>query len=437
MRLESALLNSRAGVASHGQAISVLSDNISNAETTGFKASRTEFSDLFSNFTGSKDSAVVKDGNGSRVTAVRPIFSNGEIITTNRALDAAIAGNGFFITGNQNTVANLSASTPGIQYTRAGNFQLDAEGFLITNTGRYVYTVDPAIPPVEGQAPALTRVNLTTAGVGATPTTIAQLQGNLSAQAEVKAVPAGPIPTFNDLNEQATAVQNIEVYDSLGEKRDVTLAFFKTANNTWTVNAYTDGANLNGGTAGTPTLIGTTNLAFEQDGTIAAANQAAAAINATPAWAGGAAAGAFAINLGTYNQFASPSVLSSFTQNGIGAGQINSYNFDADGRIFAQMSNGQNLVLGQLQVATFRNIDGLSRIGGNSFEATTNTGAINVGNPGAGTGGTLRGGALERSTTDLSNSFVDLVTIQRGYQANSQMLSAANELLQQTISMIR
>jgi flagellar hook protein FlgE len=439
MRLESALFNSREGISSHGQAITVLSDNISNGETTGFKAARTEFADLFANFSGSKDSSVITEGNGSRVTAVRPIFNNGDIIDTGRQLDVAIGGGGFFITGTNATVANASTTTSGLQYTRAGNFQLDSEGYLVTADGRYVYGVDPnAAAPAAGQSPTLTRINLANAGVGATATTAATLTGNLSATSENKTVPAAnSLTTFRDLAAAASVVHTIEVYDSLGQKRDVTLAFFKTASNAWTVNAYTDGSNITNGTAGQPVQIGSTTMTFGADGVIAEANRATTQMTANAAWAGGAAAGAFTINFGGYTQYATQSVQSSRVQNGIGSGQITSYNVSADGKILAQMSNGQTLTLAQLQTATFTNVDGLTRVGSSSFEATANAGTAVFGSPGSGARGILRGGALERSTTDMSNAFVDLVTIQRGYQANSQMLTAANELLQQTISMIR
>jgi flagellar hook protein FlgE len=438
MRLESAMFNSRSGIDVHGRAITVISDNISNGETTGFKAGRAEFGDLYASFSGIKDGGVISTGTGAKVSTVRPIFSNGDIIDTGRNLDLAIGGNGFFVTGTAQTVANASAASTGLQYTRAGNFQLDSEGYLVTSDGRYVYGIDPANPPAEGANPNLTRVQMTSAGVGATPTTAATLSGNLTSSAEIKADPgAAAFGSFNELAGAASVIQNMEVYDSLGQPHDVTLAFFRTENGRWTAKAYADGGDTTGGTAGQPRLIGSVNLTFNTDGTIDEANQAGSVINATAPWTGGAAPGAFTINLASYTQYATQSTQSSSVQNGVGAGQITSYSFDKDGKIFAQMSNGQILVLSQLQTATFQNIDGLTRVGGNSFEATGTTGAVAFGNPASGARGIIRGGALERSTTDMSNSFVDLVTIQRGYQANSQMMTAANELLQQTIAMIR
>jgi flagellar hook protein FlgE len=408
----------------------VLSDNISNSNTTAYKTARAEFSDIFASFTGIKDDGVIQGGNGAKISSVRSIFNSGEADFTARSLDVAIEGNGFFITGD------ATGSAASLSYTRAGNFQLDKEGYLVTGDGKYVLGTAGSTTTEAGATPTLTRLNLATIQNGATATTAIVLGGNLSSTLPIK-TPAAAYPSMAALGQAASHIENIESYDSLGTRRDVTLAFFKTGAGVWTVNAYAEGSQV-GGTAGVPVQIGSvTGLTFGPDGLLAAANKANAKLTATPAWSDGAAAGNFTIDLSQYTQYASGSALSSKTQNGAGVGQIKDYEIDKTGKVMASLSNGSFVQVGTLQMANFVNIDGMQRIGSNSFQPGVTAGAATIGTPGSRGLGITRGSSLERSTTDLSAEFVNLVVFQRGYQANSQLLSAANELIQQTLGLIR
>lgn len=430
MRIESALNASREGITSHGQAIAVLSDNIANSNTTAYKTARAEFSDIYASYTGIKDDGVVTDGNGAKIAAVRTIFNSGEAEFTGRSLDVAIEGNGFFITGDADGSLGSRA------YTRAGNFKLDVEGYLVTSDGKYVLATAGSATPADGTAPTLTRLNLASFQTSAVATTELTLGGNVSSTFPA-ATPQATYPSFAGLRAGASHVETMEVVDSLGTERPLTLGFFKTAPNTWTVNAYADGADV-GGTAGVPVQVGSvTGITFGADGSIAPANQAAAKLVATPAWAGGAAAGNIAINFGQYTQYAAPSSMIFKTKNGSTVGEVQDYEIDKSGRIIATLTNGSVAQIGTIQLATFVNVDGLQRIGNNSYIAGTESGAVRVGVPGSKGSGVTRGASLERSTTDLSGEFVNLVVYQRGYQANSQILNAANEILQQTIGLIR
>ena len=429
MRIESAINASREGINTQGQAIAVISDNISNSNTTAYKESRAEFSDIYASFTGAKDDGPIQDGSGSKISGVRSIFTSSTAEFTGRSLDMAIEGNGFFITGD------ATASSGSLQYTRAGNFQLDKEGYLTTAGGQYVLGTTGTTTTAAGASPTLSRINLTSVQTGATATSKVGLSGNLSSTLPTVAAP-GTFATMNALGQAASHIESIQVYDSLGTAKNLTLGYFKTAANTWTVNAYAEGSTV-GGAAGSAVQVGTSTITFGTDGKIPTASQAAAKLTATPAWANGAAAGNFTIDLSQYTQFASGSALSGNTQDGSGVGQVKSYELQKDGKILAGLSNGAFAQVGTVQLANFTNVDGLQRIGSNSYQATAASGKITIGAPGTSGLGDSKGSALEQSSTDLSSEFVNLVVFQRGYQANSKALNAAMDIISQTLGLIR
>lgn len=421
MRLESALYSSRSGIDAHGLAIGVVGDNIANVSTTGFKAARAEFQDLMSEGADGRASRAGPEvGNGTNVPVVRPIQIAGGIDPTGRDLDAAINGNGFFVVGG--TQAPL--------LTRDGAFSLDPQGFLITNTGQRVLGFAPG-------ADQLTELNLRTANtlLGAASTT-ASVSGNLPAEAATTAAPANPA-SFAALSQAASYQTTLNVYDSLGAAHPIVLSFFRTAANTWTAQAHTDGAQIQGGTAGAPTQLGANaTLTFTPNGTIDLANQAAASLTITPTFANGSAAGNITINLADFVQFAEPGNTSSITVNGTPAGQIVSYDIRPDGTIEGVLSSGFTANLGRLALGTVPSVDGLQRVGDNDFAQTTRSGAPIIARPGTGGVGEIAGKALELSTTDISREFTNLVLIQRGYEANSKILNSTSDMIRQTIQLL-
>jgi len=217
----------------------------------------------------------------------------------------------------------------------------------------------------------------------------------------------------------------------------VNVALFKTGVNQWTARAYVDGGDV-GGTAGVPTQVGgDAQLKFGADGVIAAADKAGASITANPAYGNGAAAGNFTIDLSSFTQYAAPSQLMSVDQNGKGSGQIKSYEIAKNGDLYALLDSGDRSFIGSLVLATFPNESALDRSGSGTFITSTNSGTPTIQKAGLGPSGTIEGAALERSTVDISSQFIDLILYQRGYQANSQTLSATNDLLRDTIQLIR
>ena len=420
MRVESALNCGREGITAHGQAISVIGDNIANTNTAGFKTSRAEFSDLLAEGQDGRQSETLPmGGSGSTLSEVRVIFEAGVIESTGRTLDAGIDGGGFFIVGDP--------ADP--KYSRAGNFSIDSEGLLVNSDGE----------PVLGLAPGgseLAALNMYGVNAGGAATTQASVIGNLNAADNITTVPTNP-QSFREIGETATYGNTVGVYDSLGQRHEVTVQYYKTGANTWVVQAYVDGGEV-GGTAGVPVQLGqNTTLTFDSSGAITADNQAAAVLAAQPAWSNGAAAGSFNLNFGGFTQFASPSTLSNVTQDGTGVGSISGYEIMTDGQVVAKYDTGTTLLIGTIQLADFTNKDGLVRAGSTAFRATEDAGTRTTGNPGIGTLGKLQGGALERSTVDISTQFVDMILFQRGYQANSQTINAANQLIRDTIQLVR
>ena len=419
MRLESALTASREGLISHGSAISVIGDNVANTSTVGYKKSRTEFESMLSQ-AGAGD--FEPSGGGSAVQKVRSIFSPGILEQTGRSLDAGVAGEGFFVLGS-----TTNQTTPSF-YTRAGNFSMTSEGILTSNDGK----------PVLGYAGtatsgALSTLNLRKVATASTPTSSASIVGNLDVRAEGKASAPSETPaSFNELAANSTTTQTVEVYDSLGNKQTIALYFTKLQETgKWKVQAFVDGG-TNGGTAGVPKQIGSSELTFDSNGVMTAGGTFTAQTTFT-----GAAQSNIAFDISQMTQYAANSAQSGAVVDGIASGQIKSYEIRKNGAIIASLDNGSFAQVGTLALASFNNIDALQRSGANQFTYTGSADAVITAAPQTQGLGEVEGGSLERSSVDIATEFTDLVVLQRGYQGNSQVLNATSQLLQQTLQLIR
>ncbi len=421
MRLESALLASREGITSHGQAISVVGDNIANANTTGFKASRAEFDDLMAESPNDRGAEVVSGaGDGVGIGAIRTMYEGGLVEPTGRQLDVAIQGTGFFLVGDK--------AAP--QFTRAGALQISKDGLLVNSGGL------PILGYQGTDQATLGSINMYDVKTTGAATSAVKIFGNLGSSGPTVTVPQNPA-TFRELNQNATFSTSHAVYDSLGAQHDFQVSYFKTGVGTWTVQAHVD-AKETGGTPGQPLLLGQATLTFDGQGAIPAASQANAVINANNlAWANGSAPGNFTIDLSPFTQYGNNSQLANTTQNGQAAGSVMSYEFDDDGGVFAVLDSGARAQIGSIPLGTVRNLDGLVRSGSSTFEKGATAGETSIGRAASGSFGKISGRSLERSTVDISQQFVDLVVFQRGYQANSNALSAANELIQGTLGLLR
>ncbi len=420
MRLESALRTGREGIIAHGQAISVLGDNISNANTPAFKRQRAEFVDILGERINDRNSELTAGiGDGVAIGAVRLNFETGSALPTGRELDVALSGRGFFMVGD--------VEKPNL--TRLGNFQISEEGFLETVDGAQVLGYS-GIDLVE-----LGPINMARFNIEPLPTTVVELFANVNAGAPARPPPQNPAD-FKAISGAAAFASTLNIYDAAGERHDVQLFYFKTGQNEWTAQAYVNGEEV-GQAPDTPVLLGQVNLAFNNFGQIPVENQPQARIAINPAWANGAQPTEVIIDLANINQYAGGSRVTSVTQDGRGNGDSVSFTIEDNGKIFGILSTGERIQAGTLAIGLVNNVDGLERLGGSMFGVTEVSGAIEAGLAQVGGRGTTIGQALEGSNVDLPEQFTEMIVIQRGYQANSQVLSAASDLLKNTIQMIR
>ncbi len=422
------LFSARSGISSHGTAIAVIGDNISNASTIGYKNSVAQFADLVAG--GQATGRIV--GSGSTVNAIDSIFKQGTLEFTSRPLDLAVDGNGFFVVakGEQRF------------YTRAGNFKVDTAGYIVTQDGLAVLGY-----PSDGTG-ALQPLNTNTISQSSVMTTQVSISGNLDASsatidpATIPTVPtaaSGSVattPTFRDINDRAQFSTVVNVFDSLGGKHEVNIFYFHSnTSNTWQARAYVKSEDVNaGGTpAGYPRLIGSAaNLTFGPDGKLTGP----ASITATLPWSGGADdTQSITFNLSNFTQYSAGSNVLSITQDGQGVGSVSSLSIGGDGKISALLDNGQSAVIGTIGLANFANAEGLTRSGSNLLQQSNESGEPVVGQPKNGTFGAVTSGSLELSTVDIANEFVKLITLQRGFQANSRIITTINQLLNDIIQL--
>ena len=412
MDLLSGLYCGRESLITHGNALAVVSDNVANANTVGFKTDRTEFSDVLAESLGCVYSPQFSSGNGVAANDVVTLFSQGPIEQTDEQYDFAIEGDGFFVVRNGNEE----------YYTRAGNFLLDADGNLVTRTGESVMGY------LGSDTTTLTPIKIQSGMVAAAPSALVTLKGNLDATNEISTVPAGAA-TYGQISSAANFHTVTTVFDSQGIKRDVDLYFFKTGVNTWTATAYGDGGDL-GGTPGTPQQLGSTTMSFQPDGT--QGTGATTALSITPAWSGSGGS-TVSIDLSGMAQFGSASALTSVTADGSSAGNIVGFEVDKSGLITGRLDSGSAITLGTVALAKFVNNQSLQKIGDNKFQATEYSSAANIGVGNTQGRGTIKNGALENSSVDTASEFIDVIRYQRGYQAGSQVVKTMNELISTTL----
>jgi len=401
------------GLAAASEELSVISNNLANLNTVGYKADQASFKDLFYQTYG-MDGAndPVQVGEGVTMGSVSPLFTNGSLQATGVPTDAAITGNGFFVV-QQNGVQ---------EYTRAGNFTINQFGQLTTQDGALVMgypAVNGAISPSQTLSPIVINQGQLIPG---TATTSMQNQTNLDANAAIGDSFSTPI----------------SVYDSLGTAHVLTYQYTKTAANTWSYQITLPAADTGG--TGAPTMISSGTLNFNGDGTLASPTAPVTGIAIT-----GLADGAANMNL-TWNvqdvngnslltQTNSASATANESQNGYGAGTLLSFNIGTDGTIQGSFSNSQTIPLGQIVIANFANPDGLQRAGNNSFMTTLSAGSPVIGVAGTGGRGTITGGSLEQSNVDIATEFSNMIITQRGYEANAKVVTTFDQLTQDTINM--
>jgi flagellar hook protein FlgE len=420
MRLESALNTGREGITAHGQAIAVVGDNISNANTVGYKNQKAIFADMLGETPGDRVAEVVSGaGDGVTIREIQSNFEVGPIQGTGRDLDVALSGEGFFLVGD----------VTGPQLTRSGSFAIDGDGFLVTSFGL------PVLGYTGADAATLGKIDMRKVDLNIVPTTQAQLYGNLNSAATSSTPPANPL-TFQEINTAAAHTNTLSVYDTLGQRHEVVFAYYRNGVNSWTVQAFANGSDV--GQAGDlPVMIGQTQLTFGTDGRLTPESIATSVLNMNATWGNGAAPSAIAVDLSAFSQFSGGTLVTNYTQNGQGVGEITGYEINAQGIISARLTNGLTARVGSLSVATVTNEDGLVRSGTSTYVATQDAGVVTPGLAGTGSRSKLLSESLEYSNVDLSGQFVELVVLQRGYAANSKVISTASDIIKDTIALVR
>jgi flagellar hook protein FlgE len=411
------------GLNATSKSLEVTGNNIANANTYGAKAARAEFSDVYANALNGAGSNAV--GIGTTLTAVSQQFTQGNISSTGNPMDLAINGAGFF-----QVTDGLNAPL----YSRNGQFKPSRDGYIVNNAGLRLmgYPADGTGVLQPGNAQAL---RLPTAGINPQATTDIELEMNLDSRAGVTLPVAGPQINFSDPDTYNNAT-SLTVYDAKGQDVALTYYFQKSGNDTWNVYIAANGTPL-AGTAAAP--LPSTTISFPANGGTPTAPAGPVSID-VPATTNAAGALTLAItgvqlDLTGATQYGAGFGVTNLTQNGYAPGQITGIAVESNGVIMARYSNGQTKPAGQIELATFRNPQGLQPVGGNAWSRTFASGDPIIGVAGEGNLGALQSGALEESNVDLTAELVNMMTSQRIYQANAQTIKTQDSVLQTLVNL--
>ncbi len=442
-----ALNTAVSGLRAEGEAIGVVSDNISNVNTVGFKRQRSIFQDVLGHSILAGTSGSLP-GSGVRIGKIQQLFTQGNLSNTGVSTDLALNGDGFFVVAG--TVEGLTSNF----YTRAGQFVLDKDGFLVNADGLEVQGY--AANGDDTFAASLSSIQAPTAAIPPRTTTEIEMSANLDSNDAIIEDPLAPgTPIAFDPQDPANTSNfstTISVYDDFGNAHTLDVYFQKTADNTWDWHALVPDGDISA-PAGPPALyseIGTGTITFNDDptaGTVGAlADVTANTVSVN--FAGVATPQDMTINFGTsqaaggdgldgITQFGSPSNVSSQSQDGYASGDFSGIAVDGQGVVTGLYTNGEQLAIAQLAVAKFRSNDGLGRAGNNMWIETRASGTAAMGTAASGGRGAVSSSALEASNVDLAEEFVGLITHQRSFSANSRTISTADDMLQELINIKR
>jgi len=382
---------------------------------------RAEFADVYANALGGGSNVV---GIGVTVAAVAQQFSQGNITTTDNPLDVAINGNGFFEVSKGGTVT----------YSRNGEFKVDNSGFIVNNQQQQLmgYPADATGTIIPGTAGPL---QMPTAGIAPALTTKIGMELNLDARAAITLPGAGAPIAFADPSTYNNATSQT-VYDVRGEGVTLTYYYQKAAADTWNVYVAANGTPI--ATAGGNPAPSTT-ITFPPNGAAPTAPVGTVSID-IPAVANAAGAlsqpiTGIALDVSAATQYGASFGVTNLTQDGYAPGQLIGAQVEANGVVMARYSNGQTKPAGQIELASFRNPQGLQPLGGNAWAVSVASGAPLLGVPGDANFGVLQSGAVEESNVDLTAELVDMITAQRVYQANAQTIKTQDQILQTIVNL--
>lgn len=411
------------GLNANSNALNVVGNNIANANTIGFRSGAITFMDVFANSYGARLNGAGNSqqiGSGVRTGAVHTSFEQGSLNESGSPLHAAIQGNGFFV------VRNTDGSAA---YTRAGDFTVNNQGYLLANNGARVQ----GYMAQNGVIPAGTQVSALQLPIGQSiapnMTTNATLRMNLNANAV----------TGSEFH--ATS----QTYDSRGTQRTLDMTFTRQADGSFLMSATLDGVAVQTSVDGAAPDANPVSFVFDTNGNLTSPTSLTIIPDQTQL--NGAALPSIDINLRQVNpdgsagaanitSYAGASAVSATIQDGYATGELNGAAVDADGKIYGLFSNGQTRMIGQYAIATFSAEESLQRDGGNMFSETITSGQATIGEPGTGGRGQIAGGYLEQSNVNITNEFVDLIEAQRGFQANSRVITTLNQTFQDLLQIV-
>ncbi len=456
--------------------LKVTGNNIANSATAGFKQSRAEFADLYASSL--SDVSTNSSGRGVRVSRVAQNFSQGNIDFTGSNLDLSISGEGFFILGAADGTSNY-------EYSRSGAFSVDRDSYVVNHAGQRVQffptqldangdvvlnaagnptfqgAIDAIQLPTQAGSPSATvdvvsSVNLdsNSPALGPPPLAGATYDPTVFPAPLVAGVPTYPITEFapNPAADEYTHTTSTTIYDSLGNSHIGTFYYVKTDTaGEWHVYLQTtdnDGNDVFVGADqdkdGTADSYFTT-LQFDGAGALTQAGTAAGTtaaypgfdLNPSTAATGDADAMSMSIDFGASTQFGSSFAINNLTQDGYTSGLLTGLEIDKSGIAFARFSNGQSLALGMVALGRFNNMQGLQQVGDTNWAESFSSGGVQIGQPGTSSLGLVQSGALESSNVDVAEQLVNLISAQRNFQANAQVISATDTITQTVINMIR
>ncbi|ENO3978595.1 flagellar basal body protein FlaE [Aeromonas veronii] len=386
------------GLRAVNQELSIISNNVANASTAGFKSSRAEFAAIY----GGGQAGGVEMNNVSQ-----NFDRNGDMTRTGRGLDLAISGSGFFV---------LKDGSGQTSYTRAGMFQRDNANYLTTAGGTRLqgYTTDDA---GKLQSGVVGDIQVKAGSLPAKPSDKLEFVANLKADASI--IPVDPKFDPNKSNTFSYS-QSSKVYDSLGTEHTVTQYFVKKGTNAWDVHYSFNGADV--------TPAAGAKMIFDPNGKLdTGASTIPPSLALKPA---GASPIELQLDMSRVSQYASDFNATRNQSNGYTAGDLTGVRVDGDGGVYATFTNGQSLLQGQVVMANFTNPNGLLQTNNTSWQQSFSSGQPVLGAPGTGTLGKLTAGAYESSNVDLTGELVSLMTSQRNYQANAKTISSADKMSQ-------
>jgi flagellar hook protein FlgE len=428
------LFSGVSGLRNHQVRMDVIGNNVSNVNTVAFKAGRVTFKEGFAQLLQGASRPPgdhgginpIQIGLGMQIGSIDTLFSQGNMETTGLNTDLAIQGDSFFV------VAKGSEHF----FTRSGNFQLDAGGSLVSPTNGFVVQGRMAVNGVfqDGIQDIVLPFGQKTA---AKPTDTLKLGGNLDASAPVFTGTFDATGRADPANAKSWTETSISVFDSLGNQHDLKVHLWKTAANEWSWQL--DGTNLPAGF--TPANSTTQTLAFSTDGTLDLTGSTPTTnpvIDFTP---NGADPVSITMDLGSgvngITSYSGTSTAVMRDQDGYTAGTLVDFSIDRSGTISGAFSNGTNVVLAQIVLADFNNPSGLLRVGDNMYGVSGNSGGAVLGYSLEGSQSTMTSGALEMSNVDLAQEFTSMIVTQRGFQANSRVITNSDEMLQEVVNLKR